>query len=138
MTGSWNSSAMLNASTVAWYESSTSHGAMTARGVSPWLAKTACSRSDCSLFVGRPVDGPPRCTLTITAGTSAIDERPSISAISERPGPDVAVIDFTPANDAPMTAPIAESSSSVCSAVPPSFGSHSASMCRISDDGVIG
>ena len=33
--------------------------------------------------------------------------------------PDVAVIDFAPANEAPTTAPIAASSSSVCRHVPP-------------------
>ena len=45
---------------------------------------------------------------------------------------------FLPANDAPTTAPIAASSSSVCRHVPPIFGSHSASSCRISVEGVIG
>ena len=43
-----------------------------------------------------------------------IDAKPSISVISARPGPDVAVMDLTPANDPPMTAPMALSSSSVC------------------------
>src|SRR5579884_489387 len=95
-------------------------------------------RSDCSLFVGMPVDGPPRCTLKITDGISAIDDRPNISDISDSPGPDVAVIAFAPANDAPTTAPIAASSSSVCSDVPPIFGSHSPRRWRTSDEGVIG
>ncbi len=64
-------------------------------------------------MVGSPVDGPPRWTSMITDGTSAIEARPSISVISARPGPEVAVIDLTPANEPPMTAPIADSSSSV-------------------------
>ena len=58
--------------------------------------------------------------------------------MSERPGPDVAVMDFTPANDAPTTAPIAASSSSVWTTEPPIFGSHSSANWRISVDGVIG
>ena len=68
----------------------------------------------------------------------AMDESPISSAISERPGPEVAVIDFTPVKEAPITAPIAASSSSVCSDEPPIFGSHSLRKWRISDDGVIG
>ena len=88
-------------------------------GASPCAPKRAWKRSDCSLFVGFPVDGPPRCTFTMTDGTSAIAASPSISVISERPGPDVAVMDFTPAKDAPMTAPIAASSSSVWTTEPP-------------------
>ena len=31
-------------------------------GDSPWRPYIASSRSDCSVLVGRPVDGPPRCT----------------------------------------------------------------------------
>jgi hypothetical protein len=58
--------------------------------------------------------------------------------MSESPGPDVAVMDFTPAKDPPITAPIAASSSSVCRTEPPARGSHSARKCRISEDGVIG
>src|SRR5687767_15236961 len=85
-----------------------------------------------------PVDGPPRCTFTVTVGISAMDERPSISDINERPGPEVAVIDFAPAKDAPTTAPIAASSSSVCRQVPPIFGSQSASNCSTSVEGVMG
>ena len=56
----------------------------------------------------------------------------------ESPGPDVAVIDLTPAKEAPMTAPIAASSSSVWMKEPSTRGSHSPRKWRISDDGVIG
>ncbi len=111
---------------------------MTTRGASPWPANTACQRSDCSLLVGRPVEGPPRWTSTTTQGTSAMEARPSISVMSDRPGPDVDVMDFTPANDAPTTAPIAASSSSVWMTEPPIFGSHSSANWRISVEGVIG
>ena len=51
-----------------------------------------------------PVDGPPRWTFTHTSGSSVTLARPSISALSEKPGPDVAVMDFLPANDAPTAA----------------------------------
>ena len=74
----------------------------------------------------------------MTAGISAIDARPSISVISASPGPEVAVIDLTPAKEPPITAPIAESSSSVCTRYPPTFGISSDSRWRTSDDGVIG
>ncbi len=74
----------------------------------------------------------------MTHGTSAIEASPSISVMSERPGPEVAVMDFTPAKDAPTTAPIAASSSSVWTTVPPIFGSHSSGNWRISVEGVIG
>ena len=74
----------------------------------------------------------------MTIGTSAMEARPSISVMSERPGPEVAVIDLTPAKEAPITAPIAASSSSVWRKEPPARGIHSARKCRISDEGVIG
>ncbi len=74
----------------------------------------------------------------MTTGTSAIDARPSISAISERPGPEVDVIDFTPAKEPPMMAPRADSSSSVWMIRPPERGSHSERKWRTSEEGVIG
>ena len=42
-----------------------SAGAITGSGASPLRPNIACSRSDCSVLVGSPVDGPPRCTSTI-------------------------------------------------------------------------
>ena len=38
-------------------------------------------------FRGQSVDGPPRCTSTITRGNSVITARPMASVFSERPGP---------------------------------------------------
>src|SRR3954470_17873042 len=70
--------------------------------------------SDCCVRVGMPVDGPPRCTLTITAGISAKYARPMNSVISEIPGPDVAVNARAPFQLAPMTMPIEANSSSAC------------------------
>ena len=64
-----------------------SAGAITGTGASPLRPNIACSRSDCSVFVGRPVEGPPRCTSTITSGSSVMTARPMVSDFSETPGP---------------------------------------------------
>ena len=37
--------------------------------------KRQCNKSVCSDLVGKPVDGPPRCTFTITNGSSPITAR---------------------------------------------------------------
>ena len=57
--------------------------AITTFGASPWLPNIAASRSPCSTLVGRPVLGPPRCTLMITSGISAIAASPIASCFSE-------------------------------------------------------
>src|ERR1043165_2160604 len=94
-----------------------------------------------------PVDGPPRCTLTITAGTSANDARPMNSVISEMPGPEVAVKARAPFQAAPITMPIEASSSSACTiaylALPVSLSWRSRLQCdwkasASEDEGVIG
>ena len=59
-TGVWYRSAMLNASTVMGNVSATSIGARTGRTASPCAENAAWNRSDCSLLVGMPVEGPPR------------------------------------------------------------------------------
>ncbi len=70
-------------------------------GDSPWRPYSARSRSDCSVFVGIPVDGPARCTSTTTSGSSSITASPSVSAFRSMPGPLVPVTPRCPANDAP-------------------------------------
>ena len=85
-----------------------------------------------------PVDGPPRITSTTTSGISEAVASPSASIISDRPGPDVAVSDGVPPNEAPMIMLIAASSSSACSSTPPTLASAGASHSRISVAGVIG
>ena len=87
-------------------------GARTTIGQSPLRPNIACSRSDCSVFVGRPVEGPPRWTLTTTSGSSVITARPMASPLSARPGPDVPVTASWPAKLAPMAAQHAAISSS--------------------------
>ena len=59
-----------------------------------------------------PVEGPTRWQLTITHGISDVDARPMSSLMSEIPGPELDVIAFTPANEAPITIPRALISSS--------------------------
>ncbi len=57
--------------------------AITTLGASPWLPNIAVSRSPCSLLVGCPVLGPPRCTLITTSGISPITASPMASCLSE-------------------------------------------------------
>src|SRR3954463_5001339 len=58
-------------------------------------------RADCSVFVGMPVDGPARCTSTMTMGSSSITARPIVSALRSMPGPLVAGTTSRPPNAAP-------------------------------------
>ena len=55
---------------------SASAAATTGSGASPWRPYMASSRSDCSVFVGSPVDGPPRCTSTTMSGSSRLIASP--------------------------------------------------------------
>src|SRR3972149_3714727 len=50
----------------------------------------ASMRSDCSVLVGNPVLGPPRCESTMTAGISAMESNPRASDINDTPGPGAA------------------------------------------------
>src|SRR5688500_14642853 len=106
-------------------------------GASPWRPYNAWRRSACSVFVGRPVEGPPRWTSTITSGSSSDTARPIVSLFSARPGPDVVVTPIAPPYAAPSAAPIAEISSSAWIVVTPKRLSRD-SACRMSDAGVIG
>src|ERR1051326_3343633 len=81
----------LNASRTAsiamWKQSAGVAGATTIAGHSPFLPQTAWNRSACSVLVGNPVDGPPRCTLTITSGNSVMTELPLVIVNVQRGGP---------------------------------------------------
>ena len=59
-------------------------------GLSPLRPKRTCSRSDCSVFVGRPVLGPPRWMLAMTSGSSRTIARFIASLFRQMPGPLVA------------------------------------------------
>ena len=60
------------------------------------------------------------------------------SCIKENPGPLVAVTTFCPPQLAPIMAPTAEISSSICMNLPPTVGSFLLIISAISVDGVIG
>jgi hypothetical protein len=94
--------------------------------------------SDCAGSVGRPVDGPPRCTLTNTQGVSVISAKPRCSIISEKPGPEVTVIARLPPQTAPAIAIDEASSSSIWMNTPPTCGKRCAMRSTTSVDGVIG
>ena len=100
-------------------------------------AEEAMFRSVCSTFVGMPVEGPPRWTLTTISGTSAMTAQPSASILSEMPGPAAGDGDAA-GEDAPMAIEMAAISSSDCTKVPPYFGSSPRSISMMSDHGVIG
>src|SRR3990172_544851 len=76
-------------------------------GDSPWRPYIAMSRSACSVLVGRPVDGPPRCTSMMSMGSSVMMARLIVSLLRARPGPLVPVTPRWPANEAPSAAPAA-------------------------------
>ena len=63
--------------------------------------------------VGSPVEGPPRCTFTMTQGVSVMAPKPMFSGIRLKPGPEVAVIERAPAQEAPSTEAMLASSSSI-------------------------
>ena len=85
-----------------------------------------------------PVEGPTRITSITTSGVSDAAARPRLSIISERPGPEVAVIEGRPPKEAPMIMLIEASSSSAWTSAPPVAASAGARYSRTSVAGVIG
>jgi hypothetical protein len=77
---------MRAASMAAWKQSDGEHGATTATGASPCRPNSAMFRSACSVLVGMPVDGPARCTSTITSGSSSATASEIVSPFSATPG----------------------------------------------------
>src|SRR6185503_17069911 len=103
--------------------------------------------SHCWVRVGMPVEGPARWMFMITAGISAKYDSPMNSVIREMPGPEVAVNDRAPFQEAPITMPMDASSSSPCTmayfALPVSGSCRSflqwlVKASATDDDGVIG
>ena len=78
---------MRAASSAASKQSPGDCGATIGTGASPLRPNIACSRSDCSVLVGRPVDGPPRWMSQMTSGSSSDTARPIVSPLSAMPGP---------------------------------------------------
>ena len=128
----------LKARTVSQNISDTDHGARAMIWWSPCVPQRACITSPWAGRVGRPVHGPPRITLTTTTGISRMHAAPRFSCISENPGPLVAVMDFTPATEAPTIAPMLAISSSIWMKRPPNWGRRAAISSAISVEGVIG
>ena len=112
-------------------------GARTTTGDSLLRPYSACMRSACSVFVGSPVDGPPRWISKMTSGSSAITARPIPSPLSATPGPLEPVTPIAPPKEAPMADVTAAISSSAW-IVRTRKRLCSASSCRMSLAGVIG
>src|SRR5665647_1879513 len=113
ITGVLNLSDKLKACTVRVKDSCTEAGERTIAGWSPWVPQRACITSPWAVAVGMPVLGPHLWILTTTQGTSAITAKPKFSCFKEKPGPLVAVRDFKPAREAPITAAMLDISSSI-------------------------
>ena len=109
-------------------------GAMTGTGDSPLRPYSACSRSACSVLVGRPVDGPPRWMSQITSGSSSETASPIVSALRHMPGPEVVVTPSAPPNAAPSAAPMPAISSSAWNVRTPNRLCLDSS-CRMSEAG---
>ncbi len=88
-------------------------------------------------MVGSPVEGPPRCTSTMTSGSSTITARPIDSPLSAMPGPLEAVVPSAPPNEAPIAEAMAAISSSAWKVVTWKRRCR-ASSCRMSLAGVMG
>ena len=74
------------ASNIIVKQSAGEHGATMATGHSPLRPNIACSKSACSVLVGKPVLGPPRCTSIMTSGSSVITARPIASDFEANAG----------------------------------------------------
>ena len=97
MTGVMYFVARRTASTPIGKQSPAVHGAITASGESAFRPSTAWNRSDCSVLVGMPVEGPARWLSTRTIGNSVAMARPSISVLRAMPGPELDVTPSAPA-----------------------------------------
>ena len=112
-------------------------GATIGTGASPLRPNIACSRSDCSVLVGRPVDGPPRWMSQMISGSSSETASPIASPLSAMPGPDDVVMASDPPKAAPSAVPMPAISSSAWKVRTPNRLCL-ASSCRMSEAGVIG
>ncbi len=80
-------------------------GATMGTGASPCRPNMAWRRSDCSVLVGRPVEGPPRWMSMTRSGSSRLTAMPTDSDLRSTPGPLVVVTPSDPPKAAPMAAP---------------------------------
>src|ERR687895_1881000 len=129
--------AMRAASIAAQKHDAGEYEATIGKGASPWRPYIACSRSDCSVVVGSPVDGPPRWMSMTRSGSSSERARPNVSDFRSSPGPDVVVTARCPEKAAPTAIPAAAISSSAWIVRTPKFLWRDSSW-RMSEAGVIG
>ena len=120
MTGVMCSMAILHAMYAVSKQSDGVKALSTGIGLSPLRPNSACNKSVCSVFVGRPVEGPPRCTSMMTSGSSAIIAKFMASLFRQMPGPDVDVTARLPAYEAPMAMQHPDISSSHWTVLTPS------------------
>jgi hypothetical protein len=112
MTGVRNSSASSKLRTARSKHSCTVDGASAMISWSPCVPHRACITSPWAGSVACPVEGPDRCTFTMTQGVSVMQAYPIFSCMREKPGPLVAVMERAPDQAAPITAEMLASSSS--------------------------
>src|SRR2546427_2455335 len=112
ITGTIYLTAMRQASIATQKQSAGVDAASTGIGASELRPKSACNRSDCSVLVGRPVDGPPRWMSQTSSGSSSDTASPIVSDFSDNPGPEVVVTPIAPPKAAPSAAPTPAISSS--------------------------
>src|SRR5260221_14636236 len=102
MTGTMYLRAMLLASRAIQKQSPGVEGASTGTGASELRPNIACSKSACSVLVGKPVDGPPRWISQITMGSSGMAAGPMASVFKAMPGREAGGIARAPEYAAPM------------------------------------
>ena len=129
--------AMRTASIAASKQCTGLYAATTGSGASPERPNRAMLRSAASVFVGRPVDGPPRWMSTISSGSSTRDGERDRLALQHHAGPLVVVTPRWPAKAAPRAMPTAAISSSACTVRTPKCLCLDSSW-RMSEAGVIG
>ena len=113
--------------------SSTVEGQRTGGTKPPETMPEASITSPCAFIVAEPVAGPRRCTRTRVSGVSIISAAPNPSAISRKPGAEVAVIALRPAAEPPIRYCSAVISSGAAIPTPPLIIAE-----KIPDAGVIG
>ena len=97
--------------------------------------------ADGAVVAVKPADGESACRSLARVGVSRVVSLMAgvrLARLESWLGPDVAVIAFLPANDAPTTAPMPAISSSAWRTVPPYFQISRSRNCMISVEGVMG
>jgi len=94
--------------------------------------------SACAGSVGKPVDGPPRCTSTNNAKAFPSCGVADVFHHQREAGPEVTVKAWRPPQTAPCNVIEAASSSSIWMKVPPTVGTREAKRSTTSVEGVMG